>query len=454
MFKVVSKAALPKPRRGTDIVQYKYGLALAAERAPIAYALSWEGLEKPIVYDAVYDAELSKYRWYAEKINDMVRATLPNGKHVQMNNLVARELAKLPNAQDPELLIRFINGVVSDNRASNLACAGENNAILPVALTRRRNPPAEVFVNAGITEFPRYVSWYAKEEMFVIDNHPILREEVNNKIRSKPTINGTRSKKIGALDKYQDILGRLKELDDRAREATNHIAPETIAARKQEYAEIVKAIQIQDGTYVAPEAPAAPALPAITPERLMAPGRSGMSRLPADCGVTQAMLPKYVSYIIGYSTHGPAFDIAFKKDDKMIRWRSSSNAEVPILEKFRATLVKYREFFPDAVLPELPPRTTATGEPAEAPAPIAPGRMAASRLPANSGITQEMLPRYVVYNPATEKRSDSFEINFKAGDTRHRWRTTSAQLMSTKDKFRELLVKYREYFPDAELPEL
>lgn len=449
----MSKAALPKPRRGTDIVQYKYGLAPPGERAPIAYALSWEGLENPIVYDAVYDAELSKYRWYTEKINDMVRATLPTGKHVQMNNLVARELAKLPNTQDPNLLIRFINGVVTDNRASNLACAGENNAILPIALPSIRNPPAEVFVKAGITEFPRYVSWYASGEYFQIKNHPILKEEVNNNVRSKPVVNGTRSKSIGAIDKYQDILGRLKELDDRAREAANHVAPETIAARKEEYAEIVKVIQIHDGTYVAPEAPAAPAAPAITPERLIAPGRSGLSRLPADCGVTQAMLPKYVKFSPGHTNHGSSFEIVFKKDDKTVRWRSRSNAEMPVLEKFRATLDQYRVFFPEAVLPELPPRTTATGEPAEAPAPIVRGRIVESRLPANSGITQEMLPRYVVYTAATDKRGDSFEININRGDTRFRWRSTTAQLVSTPDKFRALLVKYRELFPDAELPE-
>lgn len=450
MFKVLSKTALPKPRRGTDIVQYKYGLAATDATEASVYALSWQGLEKPITYDAIYDEELSQYRWYNEKSNGMIRAHDPTDRIIQMNNVVARDLAKLPNAQDPDCLIRFINGIVADNRASNLACAGKNNAVLPVGLPSRRNPPPEVFVNAGITEFPRYVSWYAKDEMFIIDNHPMLKEDVNNKVRSKPTIKGTRSKKLNALEKYQDILGRLKELDDRAREAANHIAPETIAARKQEYDEILKAIQIHDGTYVAPEAPAAPAASEIQAERLIAPGRKNVSRLPPDCGVTQAMLPKYVKFSSGHTNHGSSFEIVFKKGDKTERWRSRSNADMPVLEKFRATLEQYRVFFPDATLPELPPRAA---EPGEAPAPIVRGRIVASRLPADSGITQEMLPKYVVYNAATEKRSDFFELNINTNGTRYRWKTTTAQLVSTQDKFRAMLVKYRELFPNAELPE-
>jgi hypothetical protein len=70
-----------------------------------------------------------------------------------------------------------------------------------------------------------------------------------------------------------------------------------------------------------------------------------------------------------------------------------------------------------------------------------------SNLPTNCGVTQEMIPKYCYYKPASDKRGDKFIIErhpslIKQG--LRQWATTEAKSKTTKEKFDLMIQKLTE----------
>jgi hypothetical protein len=352
MYTVLSKTALPKKQRGTKIIKYKYAIAKSIDSILIIYALYWEGMTQPILYDSIYDRDISEYEWYLDGNGNTVRAHGPENGMIRMNILVGRDQAKLPNTRDITCPIVHINEIPTDNRAINLVCSPANNPIVPQAVRSDRHAPPQIFIDSGINEFPRYLRWSDTAEMFIIESHPVLKKEVVDGIRKKPVVNGTRSKKFTPMEKFADALARLNELDNRATAENGNISAEIVAARKNEYAEIVKAIQIHNGTYVNLNVP--DQTKEVTPERKIARGRKAVSRLPEGSGVTQEMMPAYTIYMPAYKNHSDWFEINHARVGENKRWKTTSSKTVSTIEKYRHLMVKYRELFPEVVLPNFP----------------------------------------------------------------------------------------------------
>ena len=102
-----------------------------------------------------------------------------------------------------------------------------------------KKPPTQELIDAGITEFPKYVTWNDKDKKFVIDCHPKLIQDIKDGIRKKAIMNGTKSTKLTIQEKYKDILARLNELNNQIKDNFNDILKE----QKLNYDNIIICIQ-------------------------------------------------------------------------------------------------------------------------------------------------------------------------------------------------------------------
>jgi HNH endonuclease len=328
-FSVVSKETLKRVKGKTE-VKAKYVLTNNSEEI---CAVLWDSLNwNPIVYDKVYDEEFSKYNWGVLKVGYAF-----TGKYGFMHRIVVQRHQQI----DTDLTVDHINCFKLDNRSRNLRIASqsEQNSNRPSRSDKQR--PCHDLVQMGVQSLPKYVRWDKTEEKFVIENHPYLEAEVLSGIRKKACQSGSKSKKLNVVEKFQDILSRLQELDakwvDKNKEKFDKLKLET----SQEYLNIRESIQIYEGNklpHVTGETSQA-----IIPRRQRVEGKKTVSHLPNNCGIIHSDLPKYCYYRGETDTRGDSFIIdrhpALVKEGKRT-WSTTSSKLVPIHDKFNELIIK------------------------------------------------------------------------------------------------------------------
>ena len=204
-----------------------------------------------------------------------------------MHQLISTE-AQIPNFQNMNLSVDHIDRIKIDNRVKNLRMASQSEQNSNRDTRSDKKAPSEELTNAGISELPKYVRWDNSETKFVIDKHPQLIQEALGGKRKKAQMSGSKSSKLSIIEKYQDILARLEELD------MNMYDPEfkeLIKKNKKEYDDICKCIQTYEGNEPIPtqstlqepiplQPPLQETTPSISANRNTAPGRKAVSKLP------------------------------------------------------------------------------------------------------------------------------------------------------------------------------
>lgn len=243
-------------------------------------------------------------------------------------------IAETMGIYDPDKTIDHINCIKLDNRKKNLRSATQSEQNSNRPSRSDKIPPCQELQDAGVTELPKFVRWDKSEQKFIIEKHPVLVNEVNQGIRKKATISGSKSVKLSVLEKYKDILARLDELDPNM--DTDKNLQELKKQNSQEYYDIVKAIKEYDGvhietaiTSVVDESPTE-----IEKKRHTAKGRKTVSKLPEDCGVKQEDIPKYCYYTPKTEKRGDKF--TFTAGEKS--WSTTSKASISTREKFEMLL--------------------------------------------------------------------------------------------------------------------
>jgi hypothetical protein len=194
MFNVVSKTVWYTTKCGKP--KYKYVLT-----GDIT-ALHWEGLAHPIVYDTQLADKIERYKWYINRSGNAQKG------NIHMHHLVVGE-----TVIDTSQRVVHLNGHKLDNRTINLHLV-ETRGILNDRTERAdKKPPPQQLVDEGICQLPRFVRWDNSEHKFIIQNHPTLHRDVENKLRNKPILSGTKASKVSIVEKYQDIMAKLQELN-------------------------------------------------------------------------------------------------------------------------------------------------------------------------------------------------------------------------------------------------
>jgi hypothetical protein len=205
-FTVIDKLPLKKIK-GREDIKIKY--TLCDNHSNTKYcAITWKSLSNlPVVfvYDYEHDNEIMKIGWYL------------NGSGYIFGNkqYLHRFVFQLLSIPILNMTVDHINNYKLDNRMTNLRLAtqSEQNANRPTRSDKLT--PCDELKNLGVIALPRHVRWDSTEHKFVIEKHPYLLGEVEQGIRKKAMISGSKSKSMTVVEKYQDILVRLKEMDDK-----------------------------------------------------------------------------------------------------------------------------------------------------------------------------------------------------------------------------------------------
>ena len=280
-----------------------------------------------IVFDHKYKDNILKYNWCIGT-NGYCYAHDQDYMHRNIVNL-----SKIENYDNKDLSVDHINWIKLDNREINLRMATQSVQNSNRASRCDKKEPNQELKDAGIIEFPKYVSWNNTDKKFIIDSHPKLVQDVKAGLRKKATMNGSKSVKLSIEEKYKDILARLQELNETI---TNNFN-EVFKQRKSEYNEICNIIRKYEGTYV--ELPDLEQL-SISPKRNTAPNRKGVSKLPDNCSVTIEQIPKYCYYSPKTDKRGDLFSID-RSHPSGKRWSTTSTKNKTTLEKFNELIEKY-----------------------------------------------------------------------------------------------------------------
>lgn len=341
LFKVIHKQISSKVR-GHDDTKIRYDIETDNGNKYIAF--TWDLLEgKPIVYDAEFDEVLnnswsittSGYSW--------------NKEVGYMHSIIAKKCNLVLRYNES---IDHINGYKLDNRKVNLRVATQSEQNSNRGTRSDKIKPADELIEIGVEELPRYVRWDKGEGKFVIEKHPYLIQEVNEGKKKKAAMSGTKSKSIGIVEKYKDILARLKELDDNLlddgfKEKRNKL--------KQEYEAICQAINDFNNTTNDimshdMQLPQEKQENTINAERRTAKNKKTTSKLPEDCGVKPEDIPKYCYYQAASDKRGDKFTIdkhpALIKQGKR-QWSTSEKITMTTLDKFKQMMDKYNELEKD-----------------------------------------------------------------------------------------------------------
>lgn len=338
MYKVSSKIQINKIKNDSEY-KYKY---IISENGIDKYCglIVNKNYDQIIIYDLNLDDTISEYNWC---INNILGYAI-NTKISYMHTLIVKTY-KIPDYDKNNLSIDHINCIKLDNRVKNLRMASKGQQNSNRATRSDKKPPCEELVQIGITELPKYVRWDNSEKKFIIEKHPKLMQEVAEKIRSKAIMSGTKSSTLSIIQKYQDIISRIKELDEK------YINPELIAfnkikeQNKSEYDEICNSIKEYENIELK-EKENNPISITIISKRNTLPGRKMPSKLPENCGVKLEDLPKYCSYIPEGEKRGDKFVIG--DHPKLIesgkkRWYTTDSKAVTTLQKFNNLMEKYKE---------------------------------------------------------------------------------------------------------------
>ncbi len=298
--------------------------------------------DKIVIYDHRNQEKLMNKSFYIQ--NGYAYQTNDQNQNTTMHSIVMH-LAniKIDNGHS----IDHINQYKTDNRLENLRVAtqSEQNSNRPTRQDKIK--PCEELQQAGVKELPRYVRWDKTEKKFIIEKHPTLLKQVENGERRKATMSGSKSNKLSIMQKYQDILARLEELNFTN---TNKESLEEFKAKKlqlsNEYEAICECIKIYEGETIEKKEPEPEPEPEITPIKRTAKGKKSVSRLPENCGVHHEDIPKYCYYSPATEKRSDKFVIerhpTLLKQGKT-QWSTTGKSSLTTRQKFDLLMEKYKE---------------------------------------------------------------------------------------------------------------
>lgn len=321
--------------RGEDERKRKY--EVVDENNNKIYAMFWSKLNNnPVVYDYDVDDIICANGWYM-----MTNGYMYNNDKITMHKMLADHYG----ISRPGYTIDHINCCKLDNRRKNLRAATQSEQNSNRGSRSDKLAPPQELVDAGITELPRYVRWDGSEKKFVIETHPFLINEVRQGTRKKATMSGTKSTKCTVLQKYQDIIARLEEMNDAIN--TNAEFKQLKAQNFAEYQAIRKCVLEYEG--IADEtqpAPTAGGAPVVESHRRTAAGKKTVCALPSDSGLTAADIPKYCYYQAKTESRGDKFVIDHHPDLEKTgkrTWATTAASRYTTKQKYDMLMAKLAE---------------------------------------------------------------------------------------------------------------
>lgn len=356
MMRVSAKAVIGTVR-GTDDSKIKYTVVEDAPgnsgRQRKFIVVTWPKIaSEPIVFDEEFDDLISEFNWSVYQY-PMITHHVNSKYHTYqyMHQMII-------TAIDPAILsikgntVDHINGYKRDNRRENLRVVtmSVQNANRPSRSDKK--PPHPDLIALGIAELPRHVRWDNTETKFVIENHPTLINRVEKGIIKRPSVSGTKSVSCTVVQKYQDIIARLDELD---REWTQ-TKPETIDMKEKkrsltrEYIDIVNSLLMAEGKPLLEHSRTDKNDGQIALERRTMPNRKQPDRFPPDCGVTSDMMPPGTYYCPEKENKGDKFTIDIHPvTKKRVSLSSTGSQQVFTMDKYEQMMEIYERLLRETV---------------------------------------------------------------------------------------------------------
>jgi Zn-dependent metalloprotease len=160
-------------------------------------------------------------------------------------------------------------------------------------------------------------------------------------------MSGTKSVKLTIMQKYQDILSRLKDLDNCINNEADDEFKKLRVKNTEEYDEICKCIKMYEGIEIEDKSDSEISNKSdpIVPKRNTIAGRKTVSKLPDNCGVKIEDIPKYCWYKAATKTSYEKFII--DRHPKLLeqgkrQWSTAEFGETT-LDKFNMMIEKYEE---------------------------------------------------------------------------------------------------------------
>ena len=294
-------------------------------------AIYWKELKYPIVYDACYDDVLGEHNWYVGQYASAKVKSVQKLMHVTIMETTEEYKNKPDNTS-----IDHINICRLDNRMANLRIATDAEQNANKTTRSDKKPPPQELIDAGILELPKHVRWTVTEKKFVIENHPVLCENCGDK---KPVITGTKSSRRSIVEKYQDIMYKLNELNSKLGEEHTQFQAKKEQLRK-EYIQITNLIRAARNEELIEE-PVVPQESPVQPELKTVKGRKTVLELPPDCGVNVEDIPKHCYYRAASGKRGDCFVIERHPAMTKRTWSTSSSKVYTTKEKFDSLMEMY-----------------------------------------------------------------------------------------------------------------
>lgn len=318
-------------KRTRKLEKYRYEITAMNSHEKFI-ALYWEGLKYPIVFNFQHQDTVGHYNWYIG--NNYAYAAVGNDQ-CSMHIIIMQETDEYKNKPE-NTNIDHINEFKLDNRMENLRIATNSEQNTNRKTRADKQAPAQELIDAGVTELPKYVRWDKKEKKFVIEKHPVL---IRLCVDKKPLLSGSKSSKLSVIEKYQDILYKLQELDKQLPESDSDFKDKKARLRR-EYIEITNLIRSVHNEELIQEQPTVHC--PVQAELKTVKGRKKISALPPDCGVSIHDLPKYCYYRPANEKRGDCFLI--ERHPVFVEkrsWQTSSSRALTTKEKFDEMMKVY-----------------------------------------------------------------------------------------------------------------
>jgi hypothetical protein len=284
MFEVVSKTVWYTTKNGET--KYKYVLT---DDITVFW---WDSLKYPVIFDTKLTENVGRYKWYINRSG-----------YAQKDDVLMHHLVYGDNHNSQHKQIVHLNGFKLDNRCSNLHIV-EGRGILTDRVERvDKKPPPQELVDVGVTQLPRFVRWDSSEKKFIIQNHPTLQRDVDSKLRTKPIISGSKSSKMGIVEKYSDILVKLQDLDKRC-PTFNESKFNVKEQLAREYLAVCNAIRHFDGGNLVFVVPSQTPSPSPSPNTICSSAAETRKKK-----ANELELPKYCTYRPATKGRGDMFVI-------------------------------------------------------------------------------------------------------------------------------------------------
>jgi len=219
--------------------------------------------------------------------------------------------------------------------------------------------------------------------------------------------------------------------------------------------------------------------------------RERTTELHLGCGINSQDIPKNIYYKKPEGLHGDRFYLEIKFTNPPFKWFSSSSKQINLQTKLQQTILKLEEYkkenpeytqligeldnvkqrnnlrksfneilklsdYPQDIInknlvefePEKENKIDDVSKELAEQLYTNGFKNITSNLPINCGITQEMIPKYCYYKPASDKRGDKFVIDrhpelLKIG--KRQWSTTESKLKTIKEKYDMLIEKLKDF---------